>query len=48
MITVMQGAIFIFCLIGCGITSWQLGKTHGIADAVEYLIDEGIVEVDDE
>jgi hypothetical protein len=41
-------AIFVFCLIGCGITSYRLGHTEGVAGAVEYLIDQGVLEVDDE
>ena len=40
--------VFIFCLIGCGIHSWRLGRRDGINGTVEYLIDKGILEVDDE
>ena len=41
-------AIFVFCLIGCGITSYRLGYHYGVVGAVEHLIDEGVLEVDDE
>lgn len=42
-------AIFVFCLIGCGVHSYSLGKTHGIASTVEYLIEQGVLqEVDEE
>ena len=34
--------VFIFCLIGCGIHSWRLGRRDGIEGTVQYLIDQGI------
>ena len=41
-------AIFIFCMIGCGVSCWQLGKAHGIQETVVYLVDEGMLEVDED
>jgi len=43
MISTPIAAIFIFCLVGCSITSWYLGKQRGIADAVTYLVQEGLL-----
>ena len=41
-------AVFVFCLIGCGYSSYTLGKREGITATVEELIKQGILEVDDE
>lgn len=40
--------IFAFCLIGCGIHSWKLGINEGIEHAVQYFVDTGVIEVDDD
>lgn len=40
--------IFLFCLIGCGITTWNLGHRDGVEDAVQYFIDNGVIDVDEE
>lgn len=40
--------IFAVCMIGCGMTSFHLGRQEGIENTVQYLIDEGVLEVDDE
>tara|TARA_B000000557_G_scaffold219274_1_gene186983 strand:- start:176 stop:316 length:141 start_codon:yes stop_codon:yes gene_type:complete len=40
--------IFILCLCGCGLHSWHLGKQQGIEGAVQYFIDQGYIEVEDE
>jgi len=45
---VMETAIFIFCLIGCGMTSYNLGKQEGIETTIEHLVDEGLLEVKSE
>lgn len=42
---VMEIAIFIFCLLGCGITSYKLGRQEGIETTIEHLVDEGLLEV---
>lgn len=41
-------AIFTFCLIGCGLTSFFIGRQDGIEATVEYLIEKGVLEVEDE
>jgi hypothetical protein len=39
----------VFCLLGCGITSWRLGRHEGITDTVKHFIDIGLLKiVDDE
>lgn len=48
MLTTTHLAIFIFCLLGAGYSSFNLGRKDGINSTVEYLIDEGVLEVDDE
>lgn len=40
--------IFLLCLVGSGVTSYSLGKRKGIEGTVEYLVDEGLLEVSDE
>lgn len=44
----VDAVIFIFCLLGCGISAWYLGHREGIEDAVQYFIDNGIIEVDED
>ena len=39
--------IFIFCLVGCGVHCWRLGKLEGIEGTVQYFIDEGYLEVEE-
>ena len=39
-------AVFIFCLIGCGMTSYNLGKQEGIETTIEHLVDEGLLEIE--
>jgi hypothetical protein len=48
MLTTSQIAIFIFCMVGAGISSWNLGRKDGIEATVEFLIDKGILEVEEE
>ena len=40
-------AVFLFCLIGCGIHCWKLGKMEGIEGTVQYFIDQGYIEVEE-
>jgi len=39
--------IFIFCLVGCGIHCWKLGKLEGIEGTVQYFIDQGYIDVEE-
>ena len=48
MATVAELAVFVFCLLSCGIHCWTLGRKEGILGAVQYFIDTGVLEVDDE
>ena len=40
--------VFTLCLVGCGIHSYFLGRRVGIEHAVDYLVDSGELELDDE
>jgi hypothetical protein len=46
--SVAEFAIFLFCMIGCGIQCWHLGKTTGVEAAVQYMIDTGVLEVEED
>lgn len=48
MVSVIEIAIFTFCLIGCGISSWFLGRIEGIRASVEYLAEAGYIELEEE
>ena len=48
MLTTQVLAIFIFCLIGCGLTSWKMGISAGIQASVQYFVDEGVIELEEE
>lgn len=48
MVTTASIAIFTFCLIGCGLTSFFLGRRDGIEATVDYLIEIGVLESEDE
>tara|TARA_X000001382_G_C3134531_1_gene167515 strand:+ start:528 stop:668 length:141 start_codon:yes stop_codon:yes gene_type:complete len=41
-------AIFVFCLVGCGLTCHALGKQEGIETTIEHLVDHGMLELDEE
>ena len=43
----MELAIFIFCLIGCGLSCYNLGKQEGIETTIEHLVDEGLLKVEE-
>lgn len=41
-------AIFLFCVFGCGATSWYYGRKSGIEATLEYLAEEGYIEIEDQ
>jgi hypothetical protein len=41
-------AIFIFCLVGCGLHAHALGRQEGIETTIEHLIDAGLLELEEE
>jgi hypothetical protein len=43
----LEYAVFMFCLIGCGLTSHALGKQEGIETTIEHLVDQGMLELDE-
>ena len=44
----LELAVFMFCVIGCGMTSYHLGKQEGIETTIEHLVDHGMLELDEE
>ena len=48
MATIPELAVFVFILLACGIHCWVLGRKEGIASTVQYLIDTGVIKVEDE
>lgn len=44
----LEYAVFVFCLIGCGMTSYQVGKQEGIETTIEHLVDNGMLEIEEE
>ena len=44
----MLYAIFIFCLIGCGMHSYYLGRRAGITNCIEHLEEQGYIEFTEE
>jgi hypothetical protein len=41
-------SIFLFCTLGCGLSSYHLGRRVGIEDTVTQLVNEGIIVLEDE
>tara|TARA_R110001592_G_scaffold88415_9_gene260447 strand:- start:2812 stop:3030 length:219 start_codon:yes stop_codon:yes gene_type:complete len=39
--------LFLVILVGCGYTSWALGKKEGIEKTIDYLEQEGLLEFED-
>ena len=44
----LEMSIFVFCLIGCGLTCHHIGKKEGIESTIEHLVDQGMLELDEE
>ena len=42
----IEFAIWIFCMIGLGITSYRLGHQSGMEDMVQHLVDEGVLKLE--
>jgi len=43
----LELAIFVFCLLGCGLTCHALGKKEGIELTIEHLVDQGMLELEE-
>ena len=41
----LEGAIFVFCLVGCGLTCHALGKQEGIETTIEHLVDLSLIHI---
>lgn len=48
MATLPEIAVFIFCLLGCGVHCWRLGQREGIEGALNWMVDAGIIEIEEE
>ena len=40
-------SIFLFCVIGCGLSSYHLGRLVGIRQSIDFLVDEGVLDAED-
>ena len=40
--------VFPICMAGCALTSFHLGRQEGIESTVQYLIDQGVIDIDEE
>lgn len=47
MITDTSFIVFVFCLIGCAFSAWRLGHKEGVEDAIQYMLDHGLIELED-
>mgnify|MGYP003115707343 CR=1 FL=1 len=47
MVEVPSFLIFMFCLLGCGVQAFVLGKQVGVENTIQYLHDKGIVEFEE-
>tara|TARA_R110002073_G_scaffold5739_3_gene35328 strand:+ start:1614 stop:1760 length:147 start_codon:yes stop_codon:yes gene_type:complete len=45
---VVELAVLMFCMIGCGMTCYALGKQEGVERTIEHLVDHGMLELEDE
>ena len=41
-------ALFVFCIIGCGLTCHALGKREGMEATIEHLVSKGLLQLDEE
>jgi hypothetical protein len=47
MVEVSSFLVFMFCLVGCGVQAFFLGRQTGIENTIQYLHDKGIVEFEE-
>jgi hypothetical protein len=40
--------IFAICMTGCAWTAFYLGRNEGVEDCINYLVDEGVIELVEE
>lgn len=43
-----QLAVFIFCLLGCGVHCWTLGRQQGIQGTIDHLVSIGLLDLEPE
>lgn len=39
--------IILFCVWGCGLQCYHIGRNSGISDAVQHMSDEGLIDLDE-
>ena len=47
-ILIVELAAMTVCVIGCGMTCYNLGKQEGIETTIEHLVDEGMLELEED
>jgi|TARA_B110000908_G_C10003841_1_gene335343 hypothetical protein len=45
---IVELAAMTVCVIGCGMTCYNLGKQEGIETTIEHLVDEGMLELEED
>lgn len=48
MISISTLAVFIFCMVGAGYTSYFIGHQAGVEATVRHFIEEGVITLEDE
>lgn len=48
MLTTELVVIFAFCMIGVGFSSFFLGRREGMETLIEYFVEQGILELEEE
>jgi hypothetical protein len=44
----IEYAIFVFCMIGCGMSCHKLGEQQGMTAVIQHLADTGQITLEDE
>ena len=44
----LELAVVMFCMVGCGCHCHYLGRQEGIETTIEHLINNGMLEIEDE
>ena len=44
----LELSVLMFCMIGCGMTCYNLGKQEGIESTIEHLVDQGMIQVEED
>lgn len=44
----LELSVLMFCMIGCGMTCYNLGKQEGIESTIEHLVDQGMIQIEED